>query len=108
MRASGTWLASALTEGIGQIPSAFDPGQTDWNATALATLAMTARDGSTQEMRLGLAALKANVSAYVEVDGADRAAPLGTLLMVAHASGASPTAFGGANLPQRLLATLQK
>jgi len=108
VRASGTWLASALTEGIGQIPSAFDPGQTDWNATALATLAMTARDGSTQVMRLGLAALKANVSAYVEVDGADRAAPLGTLLMVAHASGASPTAFGGVNLPQRLLATLQK
>lgn len=108
VRAAGSWLASALAEGNGQIPSAFDPGQTDWNATALATLAMTQRYGSTREMRLGLSALKANVSAYVEAEGADRAAPLGTLLMVAHASGANPTDFGGANLPQRLLATLQK
>lgn len=108
VRASGSWLASELTKGAGQIPSAFEPGQTDWNSTALATLGMTQRDGSTREMRLGLAALKANVSAYVEVDGVDRATPLGTLLVIAHASGADPEDFGGINLSERLLATLQK
>lgn len=106
--ATGSWLASSLIEGAGRIPSATDAGKTDWNVTALATLGMTQRHGSTQGMRLGLSALQANVSSYVVEKGVDRAAPLGTLLMVAHASGVNPRDFGGVNLTQRLLATLQK
>lgn len=108
VRASGSWLATKLTEGSGQIPSTFEPGETDWNATALATLGMTQRHGSTREMRLGLAALKANVSAYVEKDAVDRAAPLGTLLMIAHATRSDPRNFGGVNLTRQLLFLLQK
>ena len=108
VRASGSWLASELTEGSGQIPSTFEPGETDWNATALATLGLTQRHGSTGAMRLGLAALKANVSSYVEQDGVDRAAPLGTLLMVAHATKSDPRRFGGVNLTRQLLFLLQK
>jgi len=108
VRESGSWLASELTEGSGQIPSAFEPGETDWNATALATLGLTQRHGSTGAMRLGLAALTANVSSYVEADGVDRAAPLGTLLMVAHATKSDPRRFGGVNLTRQLLFILQK
>ena len=108
VRASGSWLASAMIDGNGEIPSAFEPGQTDWNVTALATLGMTQRHGSTRAMRLGLAALKASVSAYVEVDGVDRAAPLGTLLMVAHATRSDPRDFGGVDLTRRLLLLVQR
>ena len=106
--ATGSWLASSLIEGAGRIPSATDPMETDWNVTALGTLGMTQQSGSIDASRLGLSALKGNVNAYVRDKGIDRAAPLGTLLMVAHASGADPRNFGGVNLQRRLLATLQK
>ena len=106
--ASGSWLASELTEGSGEIPSTFEPGETDWNATALATLGLTQRHGSTREMRLGLSALKVNVSSYVEKDDVDRAAPLGTLLMIAHATKSDPRNFGGVNLTRSLPVLLQK
>jgi hypothetical protein len=108
VRATASWLTSELTTGNGQIPSAFEPGQTDWNVTALATLGMTQRHGSAKAMRLGLSALKANIDAYVVVDDADRAAPLGTLLMVAHASKSDPRKFGGVDLIRRLLLTVQR
>jgi hypothetical protein len=107
LRATGSWLASSLIEGSGQIPSAFDPGQADWNVTALATLGLTQRNGSTRAMRLGINALQANVDAYVVKEGADRATPLGTLLALAAAANANPRDFGGANLHRRLLATMQ-
>lgn len=108
LRASGTWLASEIVAGNGQIPSAFSPGETDWNVTALATIGMSQRHGSTRAMRLGLSALQANVPAYVEQDGVDRPAALGTLLMVAHATNSDPRSFGGVNLTRRLLLTVQK
>jgi hypothetical protein len=108
VRASGSWLASTLIQGDGQVPSAFEPGSTDWNVTALATLGMTQRHGSTRAMRLGLAALKANVDDYVDEAGVARAAPLGTLLMVAHATRSDPRDFGGVDLPRQLRFILQK
>ena len=106
--AAGTWLASALIDGEGQIPSPYSPDETDWNATALATLGLSQSHGSTGALRLGLAALKSNVSAYAESADGDIPAALGTLLMVAHAANANPRDFGGVNLPARLLATVQK
>lgn len=106
--AAGSWLAVQLNEGSGQIASAFDPGSTDWNVTALATLGMTQRHGSVEAMRLGLAALKANVDAYVVANAVDRPAPLGTLLMVARATKSDPRDFGSVNLTQRLLLTVQR
>lgn len=108
VRATGSWLSSALVDGNGQIPSTFEPGKTDWNVTALATLGMTQRQGSTRAMRLGLAALKANVDAYVDEADVARAAPLGTLLMVAHATKSDPRDFGGVDLPRQLRFILQK
>lgn len=104
---TGSWLASSLIEGEGRIPST-DPTETDWNVTAIGTLGMTQQSGSIDAARLGLSALQGNVNAYVREKGIDRAAPLGTLLMVAHATGADPKNFGGVNLQRRLLATLRK
>ena len=106
--AAGTWLASALIDGEGQIPSPYSPDETDWNASALATLGLSQSHGSTGALRLGLAALKSNVSAYAESADGDIPAALGTLLMVAHATNANPRDFGGVDLPARLLATVQR
>ncbi|MEX1209444.1 MAG: hypothetical protein WEA35_01075 [Candidatus Nanopelagicales bacterium] len=106
--AAGTWLAAALIDGGGQIPSPYSPDETDWNSTALATLGLSQSHGSTGALRLGLAALKSNVSAYAESADGDEPAALGTLLMVAHATNANPRDFGGVDLPTRLLATVQR
>lgn len=106
--AAGDWLTTALVDGDGRLPSAFDATQTDWNSTALATLGVSQSHGSTKAMRLGVVALQDNVTAYATSGDAYIPAALGTLLMVAHASGANPRDFGGVNLTQRLLATLQK
>lgn len=106
--AAGNWLTTALVAGDGRLASAFDATQTDWNSTALATLGVSQSHGSTKAMRLGVAALQDNVTAYATAGDDYLPAALGTLLMVAHASGANPRDFGGVNLTQRLLATLQK
>ena len=106
--AAGNWLAAALIDGEGQIPSPYSPDETDWNSTALSTLGLSQSHGSTGAFRLGLAALEGNVLAYAGSDAGDIPAALGTLLMVAHAANADPRDFGGINLPARLLATVQK
>lgn len=107
VKAAGAWLASALATGNGRIPSAYDPVVTDWNSTALGTLGMSQRNGSTRAMRLGLTALQANVDAYAGTGDSTDPTALGTLLMVAHATKANPRAFGSQDLIARLLATLQ-
>jgi len=45
---------------------------------------------------------------YVFDGTADRPAALGTLLLATLSTGANPEDFGGIDLPERLLATLQK
>ncbi len=106
--ASGNWLATSLITGQGRIASAFTPDETDWNSTALATLGISQAHGSTAAMRLGVTALQANVLAYTRTSTGDMPAAVGTLLMVAHATGSDPTDFGGVDLRRQLLATLQK
>jgi hypothetical protein len=105
---AGTWIADALVTGEGRIASSFTPDETDWNSTALATLGISQAHGSTRAMRLGVAALQANVLAYTRTSTGDMPAALGTLLMVAQATGADAKDFGGENLRRNLLATLQK
>jgi hypothetical protein len=106
--AAGTWLADALIAGQGRIASAYTPDETDWNSTALATLGMSQSRGSTQAMRLGVTALQANVLAYTRTSSGDMPGALGTLLLVAHATGADPADFGGVDLRRQLLASMQK
>lgn len=104
---AGAWLATALVKGQGRIPSAYDATATDWNSTALATLGMSQRHGSSAALRSGLAALRANVDAYAGTGAAANPTALGTLLMVAHATKTPPRDFGGVDLPARLMSTLQ-
>jgi hypothetical protein len=107
-RDTRAWIAKALIAGQGQIPSSFEPGATDWNSTALGTLGMTQRTGTTRAMRLGIAALQANVTAYVGAPGSESPTALGTLLMVAHAGKVAPRDFGGVNLISKLRGTLTR
>lgn len=106
-RGSLGWLRTTLVSGQGRIASAYDPASTDWNVTALATIAMARAEGGGRAERLGLAALRANVTSYVSDGEADVAGALGTLLMVARSTRSSATDFGGVNLRARLLASLQ-
>jgi hypothetical protein len=103
--AAARGLIRSINAGDGVIESAFAPGETDWNATGLATLGLiSARQGGVAT-RSSVAALRAGVNEYVGDD--DRPAALGTLLLITHATKSSPRDFGGVDLVERLLLTLQ-
>jgi hypothetical protein len=100
-----TWLAGQLTP-EGYIPSAFGPGA-DLSATANTILALASAGVDPSGASNALAYMASNVDAYVSQDGADGPGQLATLILDAHALGASPTSFGGTDLVSRLLATEQ-
>lgn len=103
--ATARGLIRAINVGGGVIESAFSPGETDWNSTALATLGLVSVRQGGKATRSSLAALRAGVEQYVGDD--DMPASLGTLLLVTHATETSPRNFGGVDLVERLLRTLQ-
>ncbi|MCL6537660.1 MAG: hypothetical protein K6T28_03625 [Acidothermus sp.] len=98
------YLASRLSATGGAIPSAFGSG-TDWTTTANAVLDLVAGGVGAAAVNQGLTALQANARTYVNASGAPSPGALGTLLLVAHATGADPTSFGGLDLISALLAT---
>ncbi len=102
--AATSYLAARLAATKGAIPSAFGSG-TDWTSTANAVLDLEAAGAGTTAIAPALAALQAGAKAYVQTAGADAPGPLATLLMVAHASGIDPGAFGGVDLTIRLAST---
>ena len=102
------WIASTLTANDGAIPDPFTPGQADWNSTALGVVGLAATRTSGRATQLAMQSLEANAAGYVFDGTADRPAALGTLLLATIATGADPDDFGGIDLPERLLATLQK
>ena len=102
------WIASTLTANDGSIPDPFTPGQADWNSTALGVVGLAATRTSGRATRLAMQSLQANASDYVSDGTADRPAALGTLLLATISTGADPGDFGGIDLPERLLATLQR
>lgn len=108
VRDSASWISEALITGKGKIASTYSPGDTDWNSTALGTLGMTQRTGTLRAMKLGIAALQDNVTAYVGPAGAESPTALGTLIMVAHAGRANPRDFGGVDLIRTLRGTLTR
>ena len=69
--------------------------------TANAVLDLVAAGQGADTVKSGLAALQANAKAYA----ATGAGALGTLLLVARATGADPTDFGGLNLVTTLTST---
>ena len=102
------WIASTLTVNDGSIPDPFTAGQADWNSTALGVIGLAATRTSGRATQLAMRSLEANAADYVSDGTADRPAALGTLLLATIATGADPEDFGGIDLPERLLATVQK
>jgi hypothetical protein len=102
--AATSYLAARLAATKGAIPSAFSSG-TDWTTTANAVLDLEAAGAGTTVVAPAVTALEAGAKAYVKTAGAYAPGPLATLLMVAHASGVHPTAFGGVDLATALLST---
>jgi hypothetical protein len=98
-------LIRAINVGGGTIESAFSPGETDWNATALATLGLISSRQGGNATQSSISALRSGVNEYIGDD--DRPAAMGTLLLITHATKTSPQNFGGVNLVDRLLSTLQ-
>jgi hypothetical protein len=94
----------------GAIPSVVDSTETDWNTTAVASLALSAAGGAPRGVSIALAALGQNTTAYTGSGATASPAALGTLIQAAAAGGANPRKFGStrANLVAILLATLQK
>jgi len=102
--AATSYLAARLTAMNGKIPSSLGSG-IDWTTTANAVLDLEAAGAGTASVATSLTALETNVKAYVQTAGAYVAGPLATLLLVAHASGIDPGAFGGLDLTTTLAAT---
>jgi LPXTG-motif cell wall-anchored protein len=102
--AAVSYLAARLLATKGVIPSSLGSG-TDWTSTANAVLDLVAAQQGADAVKAAGAALATNVKAYAQTGGAYGAGPLGTLLLVAHATGVDPTAFGGVDLATALSAT---
>jgi hypothetical protein len=105
--AAVAYLSRHLVAGSGTLPNAFGPGP-DLSATAWAVLALVSARTGAPAITTALRALRRNAATYVHGrDGRDQPAALALLLLVARATGASPTSFGGVNLVVRLRASRQ-
>lgn len=102
--AASSYVAARLAGTKGAIPSAFGGG-IDWTTTANGVLDLEAAGVGTTSLAPALTALQAGTKAYVQTSGAFAAGPLATLLLVAHASGIDPGAFGGVDLTTTLAST---
>lgn len=105
--AAAAWLATAIDGNDGLLPDAFTPGEGDETSTALAVVGLVATESSGDATQRAMSALQGAVADYITVDGEDRPAALGVLLLAAGATGADPSDFGGVDLTERLLATLR-
>lgn len=97
------FLLHRINAGDGLMASAFGP----YNVTALAVLGLVAARLGGAATTEATAALGRTARAYIGRGDATSPAALGTLLLLAHATGMSPTSFGssGVNLLTRLAAT---
>ena len=102
------WAMRQVRIGNGGIPDPYSPGSTDWNATAIASLALVSAGYGRTATRQAVRSLQDHVDDYVGSSDGDRPAALGTLLQVSHAAGIDPRRFGGSDLAARLLATMRR
>ena len=82
-------------------------GGADYSNTATAVLGLVAAGTGRASVAAATTALKANAATYVTGGGTSPGAA-GLLLMVAEATGARPTSFGGVNLVRTLNASIRK
>jgi hypothetical protein len=111
-RASGAgamsrFLVSSLVRHNGSIPGLMDPSQADWNATAFAIIALRNAGFGANAMHAATRALLRHVEDYILSGDDTMPAAIGTLLLVARATGSAPRAFGPhrIDLVARLLGT---
>ena len=105
--AMSRFLVSSLTVNNGAIPGLMDATQPDWNATAFAIIALRNAGFGNASMQAATRLLLRNVNDYILSGDDTMPAAIGTLLLVARATGNSPRAFGPQriNLVSRLLGT---
>ncbi len=97
--AAASHIATRLAGAKGTIPSSLGSGA-DWTTTANAVLDLVAAAQGGDAVSAGLAALQSNAKTYAGTG----AGAIGTLLLVAHATGVSAADFGGLNLLTALTA----
>jgi len=105
--AMSRFLVSSLTRHGGAIPGLMDASQPDWNATAFSILALRNAGFGVKAMETATRLLTRNVDEYILSGDDTMPAAIGTLLLVAKATGSAPQAFGPhrIDLVARLLAT---
>jgi LPXTG-motif cell wall-anchored protein len=91
--AAVSYIVTRLADSNGAIPSSLGSG-TDWTTTANAVLDLVAASQGADAVSAATTALQANAKAYAQTG----AGALGTLLLVARATGADPANFGGLDL----------
>lgn len=101
-----SYLARALAP-TGLIPSAFGSGP-DYSTTATAVLGLVGAGKGRAAVAKATSALRTSASTYVGSGAETSPGAAGLLLMVAEATGAKPTSFGGVNLVTALNASLRK
>ncbi|MDO8731821.1 MAG: prenyltransferase/squalene oxidase repeat-containing protein [Actinomycetota bacterium] len=104
------FLANSLVANKGQLPSAMDPNQADYNATADAVVALASAARGQEGVVAGSALLKQHVTAFTLFGPKFKAAAAATLIQVAQATGTNPRAFGSekTNLVANLLNSITK
>lgn len=99
-------LKKRLNTSGGMLPSSLGSGS-DPSATAQAVLALTAADVYPQQRSRAVKRLRKAASVYTGTGGDTDPGALGTLLLVAGATGANPGSFGGVDLVTGLGGTLR-
>lgn len=101
------YLARTIAANGGHLdnPASFGGG-VDYASTANAVLSLVANGVGADAAKQAAAYLAAHVDTYAkDSKGKDKPGALGVLILVAHATGADPHAFGGTDLVTRLQAT---
>jgi len=104
------FLANSLVSTKGALPSAMDPTQTDYNATASAVVALASSAIGKAGAVAGSALLQQHVTAYTLFGPKFKPAAAASLIQVAEVTGANPRAFGSekTNLVANLLNSISK
>jgi LPXTG-motif cell wall-anchored protein len=79
----------------------------EWTTTSFAVLDLVASGAGSAPIGPALVALRAGAAGYTRGSGGAQPGALGTLLLVAHATAADPTSFGGVDLVGELVASEQ-
>lgn len=101
-----SYLAQAVAAS-GLVPSSFGSGP-DYSTTATAVLGLVGAGQGRAAVTRATSALRSSAAAYVGTGGDASPGAAGLLLLVAEATGAKPTAFGGLNLVTTLDRTLRR